>query len=49
MCNVFNQNKGAYINKLNEGSLSIPTLIIDLNKDHFYDWTALERQVMSII
>jgi hypothetical protein len=43
MCHVFTQNKGAYINKLNEGSLSIPTSIIDLNKDHIYDLTALER------
>ena len=43
MCHVFTQNKGAYINKLNEGSLSIPTSIIDMNKDHIYDLTALER------
>ena len=43
MCHVFTQNKGAYINKLIEGSLSIPTSIIDFNKDHIYDLTALER------
>ena len=43
MCAVFTQNKGVYINKLNEGSHSIPTLIIDLNKEHVYDLATLER------
>ena len=43
MCAVFTQNKGVYINKLNEGSHSIPTLTIDLNKEHVYDLATLER------
>jgi len=43
MCAVFTQNKGEYMNKLNEGCLSIPTLIIDLNKEHVYDLATLER------
>lgn len=43
LCDVFTQNKGAYILKLNNEALSIPTLVIDLNEKHKYDLGALMR------
>ncbi len=43
LCDVFTQNKGAYILKLNNDALSIPSMVIDLNKNHKYDIGALRR------
>jgi len=43
LCDVFTQNKGAYILKLNNDALSIPSMLIDLNEKHKYDIRALRR------
>jgi hypothetical protein len=43
LCDVFTQNKGAYILKLNNDALSIPSMLIDLNEKHKYDIGALRR------
>jgi hypothetical protein len=46
LCDVFNQNKGAYILKLNNDALSIPSMVKDLNEKHKYDFGALSFELL---
>jgi hypothetical protein len=43
LCDVFTQNKGAYILKLNNDALSIPSMMIEELRYHKYDIGALRR------